>query len=361
MQVGSGADLCCFSENKMMIQPIEWKNGEVRFLDQKKLPEEEHYCQTGNLADLEEAILKLKIRGAPLLGIAAAYGVLLGVRDFQTAPSEVFLKKFNETCARLARTRPTAKNLFWALERMKEVVRLNSKDDVPTLFEKLVREALAVHEEDRQMCDAIGKFGAELIPESAVILTHCNTGALATGGIGTAQGIITTAHAQGKTISVFADETRPLLQGARLTAWELQRAGINVTLITDSTAAWTIRTKKVHCIITGADRIAANGDSANKIGTYNLAVLAKEHSIPFYIAAPVSTIDTTLTTGEEIVIEERGSEEVAEGFGRRTAPKDIKVFSPAFDVTPHELITALVTDKGILRPPFFQSIQSVMR
>lgn len=344
-----------------MIQAIAWHNGEVQFLDQTQLPGEEIYVRTQHLAELEEAILKLKIRGAPLLGIAAAYGVLLGVQEFRSTIRTIFVEKFYETCNRIAATRPTAKNLFWALERMKEVVRLNTTEDTTALFDTLVREALSLHAEDKRKCEAIGKFGAKLLPKTANILTHCNTGALATGGIGTAQAVITTAHAQGKNISVFADETRPLLQGARLTAWELMKARIPVTLITDNTAAWTIKTKKIDLIITGADRISANGDTANKIGTYNLAVLAKEHNIPMYIAAPTSTIDVEIYSGEEIVIEERSANEVIHGFTKRIAPNDVAVFSPAFDVTPNRLITAIITDAGILHPPFLQSIQSVMQ
>jgi methylthioribose-1-phosphate isomerase len=248
-------------------------------------------------------------------------------------------------------------NLFWSLERMRNVLRLNPSDSSNLLFEKLVAEAVAIHHEDRAMCDAIGTAGAALVPDGANILTHCNTGALATGGIGTAFGILYTAHRSGKKIRVFADETRPLLQGARLTMWELQKAGIPSVLITDNAAAWTIKTKKIGLIITGADRIAANGDSANKIGTYNLAILAKQHGIPFYIAAPSSTVDPAIASGDHIRIEERGAEEVVNGFGRRTAPDNAAVFSPAFDVTPNELITAIITETGIHTAPFDRMVK----
>ena len=353
-------DLLFFFVNYQMIKSIEWLGDAVRFLDQTELPLNEKYVETKNLAELEDAIVKLKIRGAPLLGIAAAYGVLLGIQPFQFSENEEFLQALERSIFSISKTRPTAKNLFWALERMKNVVRLNHQDSVTMLFEKLTMEAIAIHNEDRIMCESIGKNGANLIGSSAKILTHCNTGALATGGIGTAQGIITTAHRQGKKISVYADETRPLLQGARLTAWELMSEGVDVTLITDNMAAWTIKSKKIDLIITGADRIAANGDTANKIGTYNLAILAKEHGIPFYIAAPTTTIDIELADGNQIPIEERSAIEVVEVSGKRIAPENVNIFSPSFDVTPNELITAIITEKEILYPPFFNSIKKVL-
>jgi methylthioribose-1-phosphate isomerase len=269
-------------------------------------------------------------------------------------------ERFETAAGSIAATRPTAKNLFWALERMRNVLRLNLRESTESLFEKLEREALAIHAEDKRMCDDIGRFGSELIPNGAKILTHCNTGALATGGIGTAFGVLLSAHRRGKNIHVYADETRPLLQGARLTMWELMNAGIPSSLITDNSAAWTIKTKKIDLIITGADRITANGDSANKIGTYNLAVLAKAHNIPFYIAAPTSTIDTSIRQGEDIPIEERGADEIVNGFGKQVAPNDSKVFAPAFDVTPNGLITAIITEQGILRPPYIESIKEAV-
>lgn len=318
----------------------------------------EVYIETSDLSVLNNAIVALKIRGAPLLGIAAAYGVLLGVQTAKKSPRESFEQLFEESAQRISATRPTAKNLFWALERMRNVLRLNPRDTAQSLFDKCEAEAQKIHDEDRIMCNQIGENGAELIPKNAKILTHCNTGALATGGIGTAFGAILTAHTAGKNIHVYADETRPLLQGARLTMWELLNAGIPATLITDNSAAWTIRTKKIDLIITGADRIAANGDTANKIGTYNLALLAKEHNIPFYIAAPSSTIDTSMPSGDRIAIEERGKEEIINGFGRQVAPVESQVFAPAFDVTPGELISAIITEKGVLRKPYLQSIES---
>jgi len=338
------------------MKSIEWLNNSIRFLDQTKLPLSEVYIETSDISILADAIRTLKVRGAPLLGIASAYGVLLGIQNEIHSPKEKFFSAFEHAVNLISSTRPTAKNLFWALERMRNIFRLNSIDDPRLLFDKLKSEALLIHEEDRIMCEKIGKHGAELIPDGAKILTHCNTGALATGGIGTAFGVILTARNSGKNISIFVDETRPLLQGARLTMWEFQKEGINATLITDNSAAWTIKTKKIDLIIVGADRIAMNGDSANKIGTYNLAVLAKEHRIPFYIAAPTSTIDRSIQSGEEIQIEERDVQEVTNGFGKQIAPNNICVFNPAFDVTPSHLISAIITEKGVLRTPFSDSI-----
>lgn len=340
-----------------MICSIEWTGASVRFLDQTLLPESETYVETDRLDLLIDAIVRLKVRGAPLLGIAAAYGMLLALRPLRLAPLQEFNSAAGAAAAAIAASRPTAVNLFWALERMKKLIRLNSNSTANELFDNLQQEAVAIHDEDRAMCAAMGTAGAALIPDGARILTHCNTGALATGGIGTAFGVLYTAHNEGKRIEVYADETRPLLQGARLTMWELQKAGIPAILITDNTAAWTIKSRKIDAIITGADRIAANGDAANKIGTYNLAVLAKEHGIPFYIAAPSSTVDPSIESGDRIVIEERSADEVVNGFGRRTAPEGSRVFAPAFDVTPHALITAIITETGVHRAPFTSMVQ----
>lgn len=335
-----------------MITSIEWLGSSLRFLDQTLLPEQERYVETDELEVLIDAIRRLKVRGAPLLGIAAAYGLLLGTQRRVGSSKTEFLSAVDRTASLIAASRPTAVNLFWALERMKRAVRLNPSNETTSLFETLTTEAIAIHDEDRAMCRAMGEAGAALISDGMNILTHCNTGALATGGIGTAFGVLETAHRQGKNIRVYADETRPLLQGARLTMWELQKAGIPGVLITDNTAAWTIRTKGIGCVIIGADRIAANGDVANKIGTYNVAILAKEHGIPFYIVAPTSTIDPSIATGAGIVIEERGAEEIVNGFGKRTAPAGAEVFAPAFDVTPHGYITAIITEQGVHRPPY---------
>lgn len=339
-----------------MIQSIAWKNKKVRFLDQTKLPAEEKYVETSDIEDIARAIITLQLRGAPLIGIAAGYGLVLGIFPFLHASYDEFITAFDRSYARLSQTRPTAKNLFWALERMRKCSRLTATKDVPTLFENLENEAIAIHREDAIMCEAMGKFGQELIPDNSTILTHCNTGALATGGIGTALGVIASAHKAGKKIHVYVDETRPLLQGARLTMWELEKLGISSTLITDNSAAWTIKSKNVTMVITGADRIAANGDSANKIGTLNIAILAKEFGIPFYIAAPTSTIDLDLATGDSIPIEERGRNEVVNGFGSHIAPATADVFSPAFDVTPNKLITAIITERGVHTAPYEQTL-----
>ncbi len=343
------------------MKSIEWIGGKVRFIDQTKLPADEIFVETADLAVLADAIRTLKVRGAPALGIAAAYGVVLGTQRFQSGSSQEFYEAVQQAVSVIEHTRPTAKNLFWALERMRSVCRLNLHENVDRIKQALLNEAVRIHAQDAQMCADIGKYGTELVPDPATILTHCNTGALATGGEGTAQSIITAAFEEGKSISVYADETRPLLQGARLTAWELQKRGIKVTVITDNAAAVVMAIKKIDLVLVGADRIAANGDTANKVGTYNVAIIAKEHGIPFYIAAPTSTFDMSIADGAQIPIEERDPKEVSEGFGKRTVPEGVTVYSPAFDVTPHSYVTAFVTERGILRPPFAQSIRSVMQ
>ncbi|MDI6765903.1 MAG: S-methyl-5-thioribose-1-phosphate isomerase [Bacteroidota bacterium] len=337
-----------------VVKAIEWLGETVRFIDQTKLPSEEVYVETYDYRIIAEAICKLRIRGAPLIGVAAAYGVALAAIHSSTSCREKDLQSFSENIYRvldeLKSTRPTAVNLCWALERMKRV--LNKSITIEQAKQSLVDEALKINHEDAAMCSKIGVNGAELVQHGNTILTHCNTGALATGGEGTAQSIITTAHQQGKSIKVFVDETRPLLQGARLTTWELMKYGIDVTLITDNTGAYLMQQKKIDMIMTGADRIAVNGDAANKIGTYNIAVLARFHRIPFYIAAPTSTIDLQIFSGENIPIEERHADEVTDGFGKRTAPENVKVYSPAFDITPSILITAIITDKQVYYPPY---------
>lgn len=343
-----------------MIRSIEWLGDKVRFLDQSELPGREICIETSDINVLADAIVTLKVRGAPLIGIAAAYGTLLGILPYKNSSIGEFTEQFRRSAALLETTRPTAKNLFWAMERMRSVLRLNSPNGSTRLFEILESEAQAIHEEDRAMCASMGFYGAQLIEDGAVILTHCNSGSLATGGIGTALGAISTAHRSGKKISVYVDETRPLLQGARLTMWELQRENVPATLITDNAAAWTIKKKNVGLIIVGADRIAANGDAANKIGTYNLSVLAKEHGIPLYVVAPTSTLDLTLKSGNEIPIEERGSGEVASFSGIHVAPASTHIFAPAFDVTPNAYITAIVTEKGIHRPPYVRSLNEAV-
>ncbi len=327
----------------MNFKTLERVGNKLRLLDQTKLPLEVKYIDIDDYREVIDAIKQLKVRGAPAIGIAAAYALVLAVEKARR-----FDEEFIHTVAdEIKNARPTAVNLAWAVDRVLHKL----IDDVPETLEAALplmwAEAAAIHEEDRQLCERMGKHGAELINDGDTILTHCNAGALATGGIGTALGVIYTCHNQGKKIRVYADETRPLLQGARLTAWELQQENIDVTLICDNMAGMLMRQGKIDHVIVGADRIAKNGDVANKIGTYSVAVLAKEHGVPFYVAAPYSTFDTVIESGDKIPIEERSPEEVTEGFGRRTAPKGIKVYSPAFDVTPYELVSWYITDEGL--------------
>jgi methylthioribose-1-phosphate isomerase len=336
----------------MPVTTIQWLNSKVRMIDQTRLPLELVYLDIDNVEVLGEAIKKLRVRGAPAIGIAGAFGVVLGVQNFEGEDKAAFFKLLHESADYLAATRPTAVNLSWALQRMKRVAEENQTRPLAEIKKRLLDEALAIWEEDRQTCRRLAQHGARLIQNGFRILTHCNTGALATADYGTALGVIFTAKEQGKKVTVFADETRPLLQGARLNVWELMNEGIDVTLITDNTAAFVMQQKKVDCVIVGADRIAANGDTANKIGTYGVAVLAEKHGIPFYVAAPYSTIDFNISSGAQIPIEERAPEEVTEGFGKRIAPPNTKVYSPAFDVTPNELITAIITEHGVIEPPF---------
>lgn len=333
-----------------MFTTIEWLDGRVRFIDQTGLPLREDYIETDDVNVIAEAICSLKVRGAPLIGIAAGYGLALAAVQYQGKELATFLEFISRTAALLASTRPTAVNLTWVLDRLS-----NRLQHVATISEAkkiVVQEAIMIHCEDREMCRRIGEHGSELVPRTAAVLTHCNTGALATGGEGTAQSVITTAHRQGKQVHVFAGETRPLLQGARLTAWELQKAGVLVTLITDTTAAVLMKQRKVDLVIVGADRIAANGDTVNKIGTYALAVAAHHHGVPMYVAAPGSTIDASIPSGEDVPIEERAQEELTRIAGSAIAPNGTRAWAPAFDLTPAALITAIVTEEGIHRPPF---------
>ncbi len=344
----------------MPISTIEWHEGKVRLIDQTLLPNELKYIECNTVEEIWEAIKSLRVRGAPAIGIASAFGTVLGIWNYQAEDFSGFNRKLIEVIDYLATSRPTAVNLFWALNRMKAIAESNKECDPQQIKYILLDEAQRIMEEDRSMCHAIGRNGAELIKEGESILTHCNAGGLATSGYGTALAIVFTAHEQGKKISVFADETRPLLQGARLTTWELMQAGIDVTLISDNMAAQVMKEGRISCVIVGADRIAANGDTANKIGTYNVAILAKEHKVPFYVAAPTSTFDMNLATGDLIPIEQRSAEEITEGFGRRIAPLGIKVYNPAFDVTPARLIDAIVTEKGIIRQPFMKNIKELI-
>jgi methylthioribose-1-phosphate isomerase len=340
---------------------MEWRTNALRFIDQTKLPHEETYVETADYREVGEAIRRLQIRGAPAIGVAAAYAIVLCACDENIDSMRALNEEFYHAFNFLSQTRPTAVNLFASLERMRKAFEKNSRADLTNMRRLLLMEARQMQQDDSDACRKIGEFGAPLITEGASILTHCNTGALATAGTGTAQSIITTAAKEGKVVRVFVDETRPLFQGARLTAWELQRAGIDVTLITDSTAGLLMQNRAVDCVIVGADRIAANGDTANKIGTYPLAVLAQRHSIPFYVAAPTTTIDLQLRSGRNIPIEERAAEDVTDVNGVRIAAEGVNVFAPAFDMTPNELISAIVTELGVLKQPFVKSIATMGR
>ena len=320
-------------------------------IDQTLLPETLIYLDIQSIEALAEAIVSLRVRGAPAIGIAGAMGAALAGVLYTGESRTGFDEAVRSAIRILEATRPTAVNLFWALSRMEALLNLNSDLPVPAMRDLLIFEAKDILEADKSICRSMGEHGQQLIPEGATILTHCNAGGLATGDYGTALGVIYAAQKAGKRIKVYADETRPLLQGARLTAWELQQSGIDVTVLCDSAAATLMQQGRVDCVVVGADRIAANGDAANKIGTYSLAVLASAHRIPFYVVAPVSTFDFSLSSGDLIPIEQRDAEEVAMGFGRRTVPENVAVFNPAFDVTPHDLITAIVTEKGIIQPP----------
>ncbi len=336
----------------MPVTTIEWCTDHIRMIDQTRLPDDLVHLEIKDLEVLGEAITSLRVRGAPAIGIAGAFGILLGTRMFTGDDHARFFALLEKTAQYLNGTRPTAVNLSWATRRMLLAANRHRSEPVRKIQELLEEEALRIWEEDREICRRLGRHGAELLRDGATVLTHCNTGALATADYGTALGVVFSAHEQGKKVSVYADETRPLLQGARLNTWELMNEGIEVTLICDNTAAFVMQQKRIDCVILGADRIAANGDTANKIGTYSVAVIAEKHGVPFYVAAPFSTIDFSLSNGSQIPIEERAAEEVTEGFGRRTAAPGTKVYSPAFDVTPADLITAIITEEGVVQPPF---------
>ncbi len=324
--------------------------GHLRLIDQTRLPIELVEIECQDVETVWEAIKMLRVRGAPAIGIAAAYGLCLAVQAAAGESPQAFQQRLSEAADYLASSRPTAVNLFWALDRMKATAAQHLGAANEAILESLLQEAKAIHDEDRRMCRAIGRFGAELLAPGAGVLTHCNAGGLATAEYGTALAVFFTAHEQGKQPHVFVDETRPLLQGARLTAWELAQRGVRATLICDSMAAQVMREGRVQAVVTGADRIAANGDTANKIGTYSLAVLAEAHGIPFYIAAPTSTFDLALASGEGIPIEQRAREEITHGFGRQTAPAGVEVYNPAFDVTPARYIRAIITEQGLIEP-----------
>lgn len=334
-----------------MIPTVEWRDGVVRLLDQSLLPEKVTILECQDYQSVANAIRELRVRGAPAIGVTAALGVALGARALTETHYEPFRVRVLSICEHLGKTRPTAVNLFWALERMKTVIIQGRETSVSDLKNLLVKEAQSILEEDIAMNKAIGAHGARLIGDGQQILTHCNAGALATAGYGTALGVVRTAWEQGKKIHVYADETRPVLQGARLTAWELMQDHIPVTLITDNMAGTFMRQLLINLCIVGADRIAANGDVANKIGTYSVAVLANAHGLPFYVAAPSSTIDLNMASGDLIPIEERHQQEVTSLFGGSSiAPKGAQVRNPAFDITPAELVTAIITEKGVFNP-----------
>lgn len=331
------------------LQSVSYENGTLTILDQTKLPNLTEFIKIDRIEDAWDAIKQLKVRGAPAIGIAAAYGLLLGVRNSTEESFDAFYEEFQKHSNYLASSRPTAVNLFWALKRMNDRVLKEKGESIASIKNALEDEAHLIRQEDEEVCRSIGEHALTLFHDGIGVLTHCNAGGIATAKYGTALAPMYLAKEKGWNIKVFADETRPLLQGARLTTWELQQAGIDVTLITDSMAAMVMSKGWVQAVIVGCDRVAANGDVANKIGTYGVALLAKAHNIPFYVAAPISTIDISTKTGQDIPIEERSSEEITEGFGTITAPIGVKVFNPAFDVTPAELITAIITEKGVLK------------
>ncbi|HCW51775.1 MAG TPA: S-methyl-5-thioribose-1-phosphate isomerase [Clostridiales bacterium] len=338
---------------------MRWSGGCLEILDQTLLPERVEYIKCRDYQTVCQAIRRLSVRGAPAIGAAAAYGLALGAFSLDTRDRRDFISALEKIAADLAATRPTAVNLQWALDRLLAAVKNSAAGDVAELKQKLLDEAHAIYREDLESNRRMGRFGQELVPDGAVILTHCNAGALATAGLGTALGVIRAARDAGKRVSVMADETRPLLQGARLTAWEMLQENIPVTLVADNMAGYAMALGKVDLVIVGADRIAANGDVANKIGSYSLAVLADAHGIPCYSAAPLSTVDLETKSGEDIVIEERPAEEVARPYGLEIAPPGMAVANPAFDVTPARLITAIVTDAGVARPPYEKSLAAL--
>lgn len=341
------------------MRPINWEDGVLKLVDQTRLPLKLVWVSCTGYREVEQAIKNMIVRGAPAIGVSAAYGMAMGAREIETGDKVEFFSRLKEIADVLKATRPTAVNLFWAVDRMMEKAEMLREEPTERIKEELVREAVKIDDEDIATNKAIGKYGNTLVKNGSRILTHCNAGALATSDYGTALGVIREAHYSGKEISVYADETRPFLQGARLTAWELAHEGIPATLICDNMAGYVMKLGKVDMVIVGADRITANGDAANKIGTYTVAVLAKEHGIPFYVAAPFSTVDLSLKTGDEIRIEERNPQEITHINGIRVAPEGIDVFNPAFDVTPNQYVTAIITEKGVIYPPYHKNLGKV--
>jgi methylthioribose-1-phosphate isomerase len=340
-----------------MIETIQWTDAGVVMIDQTRLPREETYVTCRDYQEVARAIRDMIIRGAPAIGVAAAMGVALGVQQADPVRLDA---EFEQICTTLAATRPTAVNLFWAIDRMRRLYAEVRTLPIERIRERLIAEARQVRVEDIAINEAIGRNGATLVPDHSTVLTHCNAGALATAGYGTALGVIRAAVSAGKQVDVFADETRPFLQGARLTVWELQHDGIPATLITDNMAGHFLRSGRIGCVVVGADRIAANGDVANKIGTYSVAVLARENGIPFYVAAPVSTLDLTLSSGDQIPIEQRSAAEVTHVFGVPIAPEGTDAENPAFDVTPSRYVTAIITERGVARAPYSQSLRALL-
>jgi methylthioribose-1-phosphate isomerase len=344
-----------------MLPTIAWQDSEIVMVDQRKLPSQEVYLRCKTPQEVARAIKTMVIRGAPAIGVAAAMGIALGMRRSQAAGTKQFVVEFTKLCQLMAGTRPTAVNLFWAIDRMKHSLGTGVKagQSVDELKDRLEREARAIHDEDLESCRTMGRFGAAVVPENARILTHCNAGALATAGYGTALGVIRAAAEQGKVAQVFADETRPFLQGARLTAWELVRDHVPTTVITDSMAGLLMKRGEIDFVVVGADRIAANGDVANKVGTYTVAMMAQAHGIPFYVAAPLSTIDLATADGDKIPIEQRAARELTHLGPTRLAPEGAGVWNPAFDVTPHHLVAGVITERGIARAPYTESLRKL--
>lgn len=342
-----------------MIKTVEYTDGVVRMIDQTRLPTEKVFVDCRTIEEVGQAIQSMIVRGAPAIGVAAAMGVSLGANAIDAQDFDTFYDRLVQKCDVLGQSRPTAVNLAWGIERMKRVARDNRELDLAQLKSRLQQEALNIHKEDIAANKAMGEYGQTLIENGSSIMTHCNAGALATAGYGTALGVVRAAAEAGKNVRVIANETRPFLQGARLTVWELKEDNIPVKLITDSMCGYFMKEKQVDVVVVGADRIAGNGDVANKIGTYTVAVLAREHKIPFYVAAPISTLDLALASGDEIPIEERSPDEVVHFNNKRIAPEGTEVGHPAFDVTPNKFITAIITEKGIARPPYTESLKNL--
>ena len=341
------------------IRPIEWANGTLRLLDQTRLPTEEVIVEAYGYLEVVDAIKTMRVRGAPAIGVTAAYAVAMAARELDISDKDTFLQRLEEAGAEIKAARPTAVNLMWAVDRMLALAR--SEPDTSRIKDRLVEEAVSMEKEDEAVNRKMGSHGKELMPDGGSVLTHCNAGALATAAYGTAVGVIRAGWEDGKRFKVFNTETRPFLQGARLTAWEFKKLGIPSTLLVDSAAGMLMHRGEIGCVITGADRIAANGDTANKIGTYTLAVLAKENGIPFYVAAPTSTVDMNLPNGDEIEIEERSPSEVTEFRGVPIAPEGVEALNPGFDVTPNRYVSAIITEAGIARPPFIESLDLAIK